>query len=149
MSRFGGEGTVEIEASVERCFELAGDAAGYPEWHPVIESVAVLERDGDERVSRARAVVDASVSTVTVEVAFTHEPPTLVECRRVSGDLKEMWTRFEFAELGPERTRLDYSTGLDPGRMLSMMARGPVLDKVQRKLVEDALAGFKRAAETG
>ena len=60
-----------------------------------------------------------------------------------------MWTRFELAELGPERTRLDYSTGLDPGRMLSMMARGPVLDKVRHKLVDDALAAFKSVAESG
>ena len=60
-----------------------------------------------------------------------------------------MWTRFEFAELGPDRTRLDYSTGLDPGRMLSMLARGPVLEKVRHKLIDEALAGFKARAEGG
>jgi carbon monoxide dehydrogenase subunit G len=144
MSQFGGEGSIEIDADIARCFELAAAAERYPEWHPVIETLAVLDRDSEGRPSRARAVVDASVSTVTVEVEFTYEPPTVVELRRTSGDLKEMWTRFELTDLGA-RTRLDYSTGLDPGRMLSMMARGPVIEKVRRKLVEDAIEGFKRA----
>jgi ribosome-associated toxin RatA of RatAB toxin-antitoxin module len=148
MSQFGGDGTVEVEATIDRCFEVAADAEHYPEWHPVIQSVDVLKRDADGRVQTARLVVDASVSTVTVEVAFSYEPPGVVECRRQSGDLNEMWTRFEFADLGSDRTRLDYSTGLDPGRMLSMMARGPVLEKVRGKLVGDAMAGFKRTAET-
>jgi ribosome-associated toxin RatA of RatAB toxin-antitoxin module len=147
MSQFGGEGAVEIEVGRDRCFEVAADAERYPEWHPVIKSVEVLERDADGRASTARLVVDASVSTVTVEVGFSYEPPGTVECQRRSGDLNEMWTRFELADLGSERTRLDYSTGLDPGRMLSMMARGPVLDKVRHKLVDDALAAFKRVAE--
>ncbi len=149
MSQFGGEGSVEVAAGRSRCFEVAADAERYPEWHPVIESMTVSERGADGRPSRARAVVDASVSTVKVTVAFTYDEPRRVECRRESGDLNEMWTRFELAELGPELTRLDYSTGLDPGRMLSMMARGPVLDKVRHKLVDEAIAGFKRAAESG
>jgi carbon monoxide dehydrogenase subunit G len=147
MSQFGGEGSIEIDAGRDRCFEVAADAELYADWHPVIESVDVLDRDGEGRVSRASLVVDASVSTVTVEVAFSYEPPGVVECRRQSGDLKEMWTRFGLTELDGERTRLDYSTGLDPGRMLSMMARGPVLDKVRRKLVDDTLAAFNRTAE--
>jgi carbon monoxide dehydrogenase subunit G len=147
MSQFGGDGTVEIDAGRDRCFEVAADAERYPEWHPVIKSVEVLERDAEGRVATARLVVDASVSTVTVEVAFSYEPPGMVECQRQSGDLNEMWTKFELVDLGSDRTRLDYSTGLDPGRMLSMMARGPVLDKVRHKLVDDALAGFKGAVE--
>ena len=147
MGDFGGDGTIEIEASRERCFEVAADADGYPAWHPLIKSMTTLERDADGRPARARAVVDASVSEVTLEVSFTLREPHLVECRRESGDLKEMWTRFEFSEVGPDRTRLDYSTGLDPGRMLSMLARGAVLDKVRHKLIDEALAGFKAAAE--
>jgi len=149
MSNFGGDATIEIEASLERCFEVAADAENYPQWHPVIKSVRALERDQRERFSVAELVVDASVSTVTVEVEFTYTPPGGVECRRRSGDLNAMSTGFEFTELDPGRTRLDYSTELDPGRMLSMMARGPVVDKVRRKLLDDALAGFKAAAESG
>ena len=148
MSQFGGSATAEIETSREHCLELAADVERYPAWHPVIISLEVLDREADGRVSNARLVVDASVSTVTVEVDFSYEA-SVVECRRRSGDLKEMWTRFEFAELAPDRSRLDYSTGLDPGRMLSMMARGPVLDKVRRKLVDDAVAAFQRLAESG
>ena len=148
MTQFGGEGSIEIAVGRARCFEIAAEVERYPEWHPLIRSMRVLDRDGDGRPSRAAAVVDASVSTVNVVVTFTYAEPASVECRRESGDLNEMWTRFEFAELEPERTRLDYSTGLDPGRMLSMMARGPVLDKVRHKLVDEAMAGFKRAAES-
>ena len=149
MTEFGGEGSIEIAAGRARCFDVATDVERYPEWHPLIRSMRALDRDADGRSSRAAAVVDASVSTVNVVVTFTYAEPTSVECRRESGDLNEMWTRFEFAELEPERTRLDYSTGLDPGRMLSLMARGPVVEKVRHKLVDEAMAGFKRAAESG
>ncbi len=149
MAQFGGEGAVEIDAARDRCYEVAADAERYPEWHPVIRSVEVLGRDAERRAATARLVVDASVSVVTVEVEFSYGPPGTVECRRRAGDLKEMWTRFELTHLSSERARLDYSTGLDPGRMLSMMARGPVLEKVRGKLVEDAMAGFKNAAESG
>ena len=147
MAQFGGEGSIEIAAARARCFELAADVERYPGWHPVIRSMRVLERDADQRPSRAEAVVDASVSTVNVTVSFTYDEPRSVECAREAGDLNEMWTRFELVELEPELTRLEYSTGLDPGRMLSMMARGPGLEKVRHKLVDDAIAGFKRAVE--
>ena len=148
MSEFGGEATVEVAAARERCFVVAADAEAYPSWHPVIKSMTALSSDAEGRPTLARAVVDASVQTVTLEVRFDYDPPGRVECRRESGDLNEMWTRFEFVELGPDRTRVDYSTGLDPGRMLSLMARGPVLEKVRRKLVDEAIAGFKRAVES-
>jgi ribosome-associated toxin RatA of RatAB toxin-antitoxin module len=148
MAQFGGDGTIEIEAGRDRCFEVAADAERYPDWHPVIKSVKVLDRDPDGRAATARLVVDASVSVVTVEVAFSYDPPGSVECQRQSGDLNELWTRFELSDLNSDRTRLDYSTGLDPGRMLSMMARGPVPDKVRHKLVDDAMSGFKSAAES-
>jgi ribosome-associated toxin RatA of RatAB toxin-antitoxin module len=147
MAQFGGEDTVEVAASRERCFAVAAEVEGYPDWHPVIQSVTALDHDAEGRPTRARAVVDASVSTVTVIIAFEYQPPGRVDCRRESGDLREMWTTFEFSELGPDRTRVEYSTGLDPGRMLSLLAKGPVIEKVRQKLVADALAGFKRTAE--
>ena len=31
MTDFGGEGTIEIAADRERCFEVAADAEAYPE----------------------------------------------------------------------------------------------------------------------
>ena len=147
MAEFGGEGTVEVATARERCFEVAAAVAGYPDWHPVIRSVTALAQDPAGRASRARAVVDANVATVTVEIGITYSEPGGVEVRRESGDLRAMWTTFEFVELDSGLTRVDYATALDPGRMLSMMARGPVLEKVRRKLVDDALASFKRVAE--
>jgi ribosome-associated toxin RatA of RatAB toxin-antitoxin module len=149
MAEFGGRGTVDVAAGRERCFAVASNLEGYPEWHPVIESISVSRRDAGGRPSLARAVVDASVSTVKVEISVRYEPPDRVRLERESGDLKEMWTEFELVELDPDRTRVEYSTSLDPGRMLSMLAKGPVLEKVRHKLVDEALAGFKQAAESG
>src|SRR3954470_22447518 len=112
MSQFGGEGTIEIDAGRDHCFAVAADAEHYPDWHPVIKSMEVLDRDADGRAATANLVVDASVSGVTVQVGFSYKPPESVECQRQAGDLNEMWTRFELTDLGSERTRLDYSTGL-------------------------------------
>ncbi len=60
-----------------------------------------------------------------------------------------MWAAFAFDELTAQRTRVNYSTGFDPGRMLSMLAKGPVVGRVRSQLVDDVLAGFKKAVENG
>lgn len=146
MSEFGGDAKQEVAASAQRCLEVATAVEEYPGWHAALSAVRVLERDGSGRPALVAAEVDADVRTVKLKLRFTYGPGT-VSCDRESGDLSSMRATFAFAALGPEQTEVSYSAAMDPGRLLSMLIRGPVVEHVRRKLVDDTVAGFKRRAE--
>ena len=146
MSEFGGDAKEEVAASAQRCLEIATAVEDYPGWHAALSAVHVLERDGSGRPVLVEAEVDADVRTVKLKLRFTYGPGT-VSCDRESGDLSSMRASFAFAELGHERTEVSYSAAMDPGRLLSLLIRGPVVEHVRRKLVDDTVAGFKRKVE--
>ena len=52
MGLIEGERTVEIDAPVERCFEIAADIEGAPEWQGSLQDVDVIERDAEGRPER-------------------------------------------------------------------------------------------------
>jgi hypothetical protein len=52
-------------------------------------------------------------------------------------------------DLGDDRTRAVYSLEADTGRMLGLLLKGPVEDKVKGWLTNDATSGLKKYAEAG
>ena len=56
-----GSATEEIEAPIERVFEVAADVEGSPRWQPEIKRVDVLERDADGRQVLVHTESDAKV----------------------------------------------------------------------------------------
>jgi ribosome-associated toxin RatA of RatAB toxin-antitoxin module len=146
VTEFGGDARQEVAASPLRCFEVAAAVESYPDWHAAIAAVRVIERDDSGRPAMVEAEVDAGVTTVKLRLRFAYDPGS-VRCARESGDLSTMRASFAFAELGQGRTEVSYSTMMDPGRMLSMVVRGPVAERLRMRLVDDVVAGFKRAVE--
>ena len=144
--RFGGDFKQEVAASAQRCFEVAAAVEDYPGWHAAIGAVRVLERNAAGRPALVEAEIDAGLTTVKLRLRFAYGPSD-VSCERESGDLRSMQASFAFAELGEGRAEVSYSTAMDPGRMLSMMISGPVAGRLRVKLVDDVVAGFKRAVE--
>jgi uncharacterized membrane protein len=53
MGTISGERSVEIDAPVERCYEIASDIANAPEWQGSLKDVEVLERDDQKRATLA------------------------------------------------------------------------------------------------
>ena len=49
MGLIKGDRSVEIDAPIERCFEIAANIADAPEWQGSLKDVEVLERDADKR----------------------------------------------------------------------------------------------------
>ena len=45
MGLITGDRTVEIEASIDDCFEIAADIEGAPKWQGSMKKAKVLERD--------------------------------------------------------------------------------------------------------
>jgi uncharacterized membrane protein len=149
MGIIRGERTVEIEAAVDRVFEIAADIERAPEWQASLKDVEVLERDGDRRATSVETESDAKVRVIRARLRYVYEPFSLISWEQESGDVKALrgWWRME--ELGAGRTRATYGLEVDPGRMLGMLLRGPAEGKVRDFLVGGAADGLKERAEAG
>jgi uncharacterized membrane protein len=147
MGIIEGEKTVEIDAPIERCFEIAADIEGAPEWQGSLQDVEVLERDEQRRAELVETKSDAKVKSVRALLRFSYDEPEGIRWVQEKGDTKSLegWWRFE--DLGEGRTRASYGLAADPGRMLGMLLRGPAEAKVRDFLLGGAAEGLKKKAE--
>ena len=139
--------TVEIDASRERCYEIAADIENAAEWQGTLEEVEVLERDAEGRALVVETVSDAMVKKVRSRLRFDYDPPGGLTWDQEKGETKWLTGSWELEELGQERTRATYALRTDPGRMLSLLLRGPVEGKVKELLTKSAAEGLKSQAE--
>lgn len=149
MSRFGGASSAEIAAPVAVCFQWVCDTPRTPDWHQAIAAVEVLERDGDGRTSLVKARIDAVVVQVELNLRLTYEEQRVLHMRRESGDLKHLTATWVFEDLGDGRTQAGFRTEFDPGRVLSLLARGPVLSRLEALLARQPPEGLRQAVEAG
>jgi uncharacterized membrane protein len=147
MGTIKGDRTVEIDAPIERCYEIAADIEGAPEWQGSLKDVEVLERDGERRAELVETESDAKVKSVRALLRFSYEPPTAIRWVQEKGDTKSLHGSWSFEDLGGGRTRATYALEADPGRMLGMLLRGPAEAKVRDFLVGNAAEGLKEKAE--
>ena len=148
MGVIKGDRSVEIEAPIERCYEIAADVENSTEWQGSLRDVEVLERDGEKRPALVETESDAKVKNVKAVLRFSYDPPTSITWVQEKGDTKSLHGSWAFEDLGG-RTRATYALEADPGRMLGMLLRGPVEGKVVEFLLGGAAEGLKRQAETG
>jgi uncharacterized membrane protein len=146
MGVIKGDRSVEIEAPIERCYEIAADIANAAEWQGSLLDVEVLERDGEKRAVLVETESDAKVKHVKAILRFSYDPPTSITWVQEKGDTKSLHGSWAFEDLGG-RTRATYALEADPGRMLGMLLRGPVEGKVRDFLLGNAAAGLKEKAE--
>ena len=149
MGTISGARTVEIDAPIERCFEIAANIADAPDWQGSLKDVEVLERDADKRALVAETESDAKVKTVKALLRFSYEEPTAIRWVQEKGYTKSLTGSWTFEALGAGRTRATYALEADPGRMLGMLLRGPAETKVRDFLLGDAASGLKARAERG
>jgi uncharacterized membrane protein len=149
MANIRGERTVEIDAPLERCYEIAADVEHAPEWQGSLKDVEVLERDGHRRATRVETESDAKVRTVRARLRFRYDPPTRIDWEQEKGDVKSLRGWWQLDDLGDGRTRATYGLDVDPGRVLGLLLRGPVEASVRDFLLGGAAEGLKRRAEAG
>jgi uncharacterized membrane protein len=142
-----GERTVEIDAPIERCFEIAADINGATEWQGSLQDVDVLERDDQKRAALVETKSDAKVKSVKALLRFSYDPPGRIEWVQEKGDTKSLRGWWDLEDLGGGRTRATYALVVDPGRMLGMLLRGPVENTVRDFLLGGAAEGLKKQAE--
>jgi uncharacterized membrane protein len=147
MGQIKGDRTVEIDAPIERCYEIAADVENATEWQGSLKDVEVLERDGDRRPLLVETESDAKVKSVRAVLRFSYEPPTAIRWVQEKGDTKSLKGWWTFEDLGDGRTRATYGLEADPGRMLGMLLRGPAESRVRDFLLGNAAEGLKQKAE--
>lgn len=146
MGIINARASVDVDAPAERCYAIAADLERAPEWQRSLQSVEVLERDAQGRPSLVETVSDASVKTITTRLRFAYDPPNAIRVHQEKGDLKSLEGGWTFTQ-SDGRTQVVYALDADPGRMLGMLLRGPVVDKVKQVLVGEAADGLKERAE--
>jgi uncharacterized membrane protein len=148
MGNITGERSVEIDAPIQRVFDIASDIENAPAWQGSLKDVEVFERDADGRPSLVDTVSDAKVKTVKTKLSFTYNSPTEIRWRQEKGDVKSLVGWWKLEDLGGDRTRATYALDVDPGRMLGMLIRGPVEGQVRDFLLGNAADGLKKTAES-
>jgi ribosome-associated toxin RatA of RatAB toxin-antitoxin module len=149
MGIIEGTATAEIDAPLERCFDIAADVDHIAEWQGGVQSVEVLDRDAEGRVARARLCNDAKVRVVATTVRFDYDAPHGMSWQQEKGDLKSLTGEWRFEPAGDGRTRATYHLVGDPGRVLGMLVRGPVESRIRDLLVASRPDELKRRAEGG
>jgi carbon monoxide dehydrogenase subunit G len=134
MGQLGGEASTEIDAPIEQVWDVVEDVPTSPEWQNGLEEIEVLETDGEGRAIVVNSTSDAKVRKITTRVRFTYEEPSALRWEQEKGDLKSLVGEWELEDLGG-RTRATYRLNGDPGRMLGMLIRGPVEDRIREILV--------------
>jgi len=148
MGTIKGDRSVEIDAPIERVFEIAADIDNAADWQGSLKDVEVLERDGEKRAVLVETESDAKVKTVKSRLRFSYEPPTGIRWVQEKGDTKSLTGWWDFEDLGSGRTRATYGLEADPGRMLGMLLRGPAESAVRDFLLGNAADGLKQQAES-
>jgi carbon monoxide dehydrogenase subunit G len=140
MAVVTGSSTAEIDAPLERVWDVVEDVEDAPNWQGGLKGLHALERDDDGRAIVCEADNDAKVLSVKSTVRFAYEAPTRLSWRQEKGQLKSVDGRWDLEDLGDGRTRATYSLEVDPGRKLGMIVRGPLVD-VLRDMLAGARAG--------
>jgi ribosome-associated toxin RatA of RatAB toxin-antitoxin module len=133
-----GSSTAEIDAPLERVWELIEDVEAAPKWQGGLKEVRVLERDGEGRPILCESETDAKVRTVHSTIRFTYNGPARLSWNQEKGDLKSVEGSWQLEDLGDGRTRATYNIDADLGRMLGMVIRGPLVG-----VLRDMLAGAR------
>lgn len=140
--------TVEVEATTSRCYAIISDLESTPEWQEAMISAEVLEKDPEGRAALVEIKSDAKVRTVTSRIAFEYQPESGMTWEQRKGDMKWLTGSWMLEELESGLTRATYALKADTGRMLGLLLKGPVEDKVKGWLTNDATSGLKKHAES-
>ena len=147
MANLTGSSTAEIDAPIERVWELVEDVEAAPDWQGGLKSVRAIERDGDGRAVRCESESDAKVRTVKSIVRFSYNGPTDLRWTQEKGDMKSVDGSWKLEDLGDDRTRATYAIEVDLGRMLGMVIRGPMVNLLRAQLVGARAGELKKHAE--
>lgn len=149
MATIEGTASAEIEAPIDAVYAIVADIEGSPRWQPDLTLAECLERDRDGNQTLMRVETDAKVRRLGATIRVDYEPPNRIEWAQEDGDLKSFAGAWELEDLGAGRTRATYRLDIDPGRVLGMAVRGPVVEMLRERLIDSTPEKLKGFAEGG
>jgi hypothetical protein len=133
MTLMQGTSDGDVDAPIERCWEVVEALDRAPQWQQGMESVSVVERDAQDRASVCEIVVDAKFTKLKLRVTVAYDPPHRLTFSKLgSGSVERLEGSWELSEAGPGRTHARYTLALDPGNV-GLMARP--LERALRPIV--------------
>ena len=149
MAHLRGIASVEIDALLDEVWAVVEDVMAAPEWQGGLERVAALERDADGRPTLVDSEADIKVRRVKSRVRICYEGPTRLSWTQEEGDLKSVDAVWELEDLSNGRTRVSYTFDADPGPVLGLIIRGPVLVAMRAIFVNGRPGELRRRVEGG
>lgn len=149
MGRLSGSASTEIDAPLEEVWAVVEDVMAAPEWQGSLESVTALEHDRDGRPTLVDTNSDIVVRRVRSRCRISYEGPTRLAWSQEDGDMKSVEAVWELEDLGDGRTRVRYSFNADPGRMMGLVIRGPMVMATRAIVVNGRPGELKRRVEEG
>ena len=151
MADISGSHTLEIDAPVEVCFDIAADVERAPEWQGAMKSASAREYDDEGRPTLVDVQIDSGVSKEKLLLRFSYDEPHGMTWTRESGDLKSLEGSWAFEDLGDGRTRATYALDIGLPRALAILRKGikgPAEQKVRELLANRPVEGLKARAES-
>ena len=151
MADISGSHSLEIDAPIQVVFDIAADVESAPEWQGAMKSAVAQEHDDEGRPTLVETQIDSGVAKHRMVLRFSYDEPTRVSWTRESGDLKSLDGRWDFEDLGDDRTRATYSLDIGLPRALALLRRGikgPAEQKVRELLANRPVEGLKARAES-
>lgn len=139
------ETTIEIKAPAKKIYELAKDMESYPEFMPDVETVKILERNGNQTVTRWKTLVEEAPIEWT-EVDIFDDQHTRIDYRLIEGDLDKFegaWTFEERDGVTKVVLGVDYDFGVPTLAELI----GPILQKKVEENSQMMLRALKERTE--
>lgn len=149
MGHLVGSASAEIDAGLEEVWAVVRDVMLAPEWQRGLDKLTALERRADGRPTLVDSESDIKVRRVKARVRIRYEDPTRLSWVQESGDLKSLNAVWELEDLGNGRTRVSYDFDADPGRVLGLILRGPVLAATKAIFVSGRPGELRRRVEAG
>lgn len=149
MGTIGGSASTEIAASIDAVYAVAADGEGAPRWQREIQVAECVERDPDGSQRLVRMETETSIKRLVSVLRYSYEPPNRIAWVQEEGDLKSVEGSWELEDLGAGRTRVTYTLEADPGRILGLAIRGPVVGVLRSRMVDTMPEKLKTYVEGG
>lgn len=150
MADLEGSSWIDIDAPIERCFDIIADVERAPNWQGAMQRARALEYDSQGRPLVVETHIHVIVASVTLLLRFDYFEPTGMRWTRERGDLKSLSGAWQLEDRGGGRTRATYSLEIGLNRTLGLLrksVRGPAESKVRDLLTNRPVEGLKREAE--
>ena len=140
--------TIEVDAPPREVYELARDQERFPDFMPDVQSVTVLERDGDSVLTRWKTLVEDAPIEWT-EIDRFDDDRLRVDYQLTEGDLERFEGSWTFEPRGDGGTVVTLEVDYDFGVPTLAELIGPTLHKKVQENSDMMLAALKREAEAG